>query len=92
VLQEGLRQVITAGTARSLNDPSLPAFAGKTGTAEAPPRENHAWFGAYIPEDNPELVIVAFAEHSGGGGGSVAAPMVKQILDRYYGSGRAEQP
>jgi penicillin-binding protein 2 len=92
VLQEGLRQVITAGTARSLNDPSLPAFAGKTGTAEAPPRENHAWFGAYIPEDNPELVIVAFAEHSGGGGGSVAAPMVKQSLDRYYGSGRAEQP
>lgn len=92
VLQEGLRQVITSGTARALNDPSLPPFSGKTGTAEAPPRENHAWFGAYIPAENPELVIVAFAEHSGGGGGSVAAPMVKQILDRYYGPSRAQQP
>lgn len=90
VLQEGLRQVITAGTARKLNDASLPPFSGKTGTAEAPPRENHAWFGAYIPADNPELIIIAFAEHSGGGGGSVAAPMVKQILDRYYGPGRGQ--
>jgi penicillin-binding protein 2 len=84
ILQEGLRQVITGGTARALNDSGLPPFSGKTGTAEAPPRENHAWFGAYIPAENPELVIVAFGEHSGGGGGSVAAPMVKQILDRYY--------
>ncbi len=84
ILREGLRQVITSGTARSLNDPSIPPFAGKTGTAEAPPRPNHAWFGAYAPADNPEIVIVAFGEHSGGGGGAVAAPMVKQMLDFYY--------
>ncbi len=85
VLQEGLRQVISAGTARSLdNIPGAPPIAGKTGTAEAPPYENHAWFGAYVPAENPEMVIVAFAEHSGGGGGAVAAPMVKQIIEGYY--------
>lgn len=84
VLQEGLRQVITRGTATALNDASIPPIAGKTGTAEAPPRENHTWFGAYAPEDNPEVVIVAFGEHSGGGGGGVAAPMVKQVLDAYF--------
>ena len=84
VLQEGLRQVISSGTARSLNLPNLPPIAGKTGTAEAPPFENHAWFGAYAPAQNPEVLIVAFAEHSGGGGGSVAAPMVKQMLEGYY--------
>jgi penicillin-binding protein 2 len=84
ILQDGLREVISDGTARSLNLPNLPPIAGKTGTAEAPPYENHAWFGAYAPADNPEVLIVAFAEHSGGGGGSVAAPMVKQILEGYY--------
>ncbi|NER81854.1 MAG: penicillin-binding protein 2, partial [Leptolyngbya sp. SIO1D8] len=84
VLQDGLRQVITSGTAQSLKLPNLPPISGKTGTAEAPPYENHAWFGAYLPTDNPELLVVAFAEHSGGGGGSVAAPMVKQILEQYY--------
>jgi len=84
VLQEGLRQVITSGTAQSLNKPNLPPIAGKTGTAEAPPYENHAWFGAYAPADDPEVLIVAFGEHSGGGGGSVAAPKVLQVLEGYY--------
>ena len=66
-----------------------PHIAGKTGTAEAAPRANHAWFGAYVPYENPEIVIVAFAEHSGGGGGSVAAPVVKKILEAYYGQSAA---
>ena len=85
-LQDGLRQVISGGTAQSLNLPDLPPISGKTGTAEAPPYENHAWFGAYAPTDDPEILVVAFAEHSGGGGGSIAAPMVKQILEGYYKS------
>lgn len=89
VLQDGLRQVITQGTAKALNSPNLPPIAGKTGTAEAPPYENHAWFGAYLPADNPEIVIVAFAEHSGGGGGAIAAPMVLKALETYY-NGQAQ--
>lgn len=84
ILQDGLREVITSGTAQTLNLPNLPPIAGKTGTAEAPPFENHAWFGAYAPADDPEVLVVAFGEHSGGGGGSVAAPMVKQVLENYY--------
>jgi len=27
---------------------------------------------------------VAFAEHSGGGGGSVAAPMILEIMEDYF--------
>lgn len=91
VLQEGLRQVISSGTATALNLPGLPAIAGKTGTAEAPPYENHAWFGAYAPSENPEILVVAFAEHSGGGGGSIAAPMVKQVLEGYYKQDSAKE-
>jgi penicillin-binding protein 2 len=84
VLQDGLRQVITAGTGKKLNVPNLPPVAGKSGTAEAPPFESHTWFGAYAPADNPEILVVAFGEHSGGGGGSFAAPMVLQVMDVYF--------
>ncbi|HSM83862.1 MAG TPA: penicillin-binding protein 2, partial [Nodosilinea sp.] len=83
ILHRGLRQVITGGTGQSLNVPHLPPLAGKSGTAEAPPGLSHAWFGAYAPMENPEVVVVAFAEHSGGGGGKVAAPMVLQVLEAY---------
>ncbi|MEA5449283.1 penicillin-binding protein 2 [Leptolyngbya sp. CCNP1308] len=84
ILHRGLRQVITGGTGQSLNVPHLPPLAGKSGTAEAPPGLSHAWFGAYAPMENPEVVVVAFAEHSGGGGGKVAAPMVLQVLEAYF--------
>ncbi|MBF2077546.1 MAG: penicillin-binding protein 2 [Synechococcales cyanobacterium T60_A2020_003] len=88
VLKRGLRDVITYGTGTALNVSTLPPMAGKSGTAEDPPRLSHAWFGAYAPADNPEIVVVAFAENSGGGGGKVAAPMVKQVLE-YYFNGKA---
>ena len=91
VLHEGLRQVVAAGTGGAVNAPKLPPIAGKSGTAEAPPRENHTWFGAYGPFDDPEIVVVAFGEHSGGGGGSFAAPMVKQVLDQYFGVEKEEE-
>ncbi|HBB31521.1 MAG TPA: penicillin-binding protein 2 [Cyanobacteria bacterium UBA8803] len=83
-LRKGLRAVVAGGTGKVLNVPHLPPVAGKSGTAEAPPGKPHAWFGAFAPFDKPEIVVVAFAEHSGGGGGSVAAPMVKQVLEAYF--------
>jgi penicillin-binding protein 2 len=89
VLQDGLRQVISGGTGTKLNVPSLPPLAGKSGTAEADPYENHTWFGAYGPIDQPEIVVVAFGEHSGGGGGSFAAPMVKQVMEAYFNDGKS---
>ncbi|MEB3331412.1 MAG: penicillin-binding protein 2 [Synechococcaceae cyanobacterium] len=87
VLRKGLRMVVTEGTGRALNDPSLPPVAGKTGTGEDPPRPDHAWFGGYAPADRPNLVIVAFAENSGGFGGTVAAPMVRQLMLTWFRGG-----
>ena len=84
VLRQGLRMVVTEGTARLLNDPQLPPVAGKTGTAEDPPRPDHAWFGGYAPAGRPTLVIVAFGENSGGYGGTVAAPMVKALMTTWF--------
>jgi penicillin-binding protein 2 len=83
-LRKGLRAVVASGTGGKLNVPELPPIAGKSGTAEAPPGESHAWFGAFAPFDKPEIVVVAFAEHSGGGGGSVAAPMVLEVMKAYF--------
>ncbi|NEZ57885.1 penicillin-binding protein 2 [Adonisia turfae] len=84
VIQDGLRKVVTSGTGTRLNVPTIPTPAGKSGTAEAPPFENHTWFGAYAPFENPEVLVVAFGEHSGGGGGAFAAPMVKEVLEVYF--------
>jgi penicillin-binding protein 2 len=85
VLQAGSREVLVSGTGRGLNDPELPPMAGKSGTAQAPPGENHAWFGGYAPYDKPQIVVVAFAEHSGGGGGKTTGPMVKEVMRTYFG-------
>jgi penicillin-binding protein 2 len=87
ILREGLQKVVAEGTGKRLNQPTIPPVAGKSGTAEAwkgRVKENHAWFGAYAPAEKPEILIVAFAEHSGGGGGSVAAPMILQIMEDYF--------
>lgn len=84
VLRTGLRQVITSGTGKVMNVPTLPPNAGKTGTAEDPPRRSHAWYGGYAPLDAPEVVVVAFVENADGGGGKVAAPMVRQVLETYF--------
>ncbi len=84
ILRDGLRAVVSSGTGKALNVPSLPPAAGKSGTAEAPPGDSHAWFGGFAPYDKPEIVVVAFAEHSGGGGGSVAAPIVRQVMEAYF--------
>lgn len=95
ILQRGLRRVVDAGTGPALNVPSLPPNAGKTGTAEDPPRESHVWYGGYAPLDDPEIIVVAFGENLGaqGGGGAVAAPMVRAVLETYFNGpqGQGEQ-
>ncbi|MFM2314311.1 MAG: hypothetical protein RLZZ04_3587 [Cyanobacteriota bacterium] len=83
-IQKGLRAVVDGGTGTKLNSPNIPPGAGKSGTAQAPPGDSHTWFGAYAPYEKPEIVVVAFLEHSGGGGGSKAAPLVRQVMETYF--------
>jgi penicillin-binding protein 2 len=84
LIRTGLRQVVDGGTGAAMNVPTIPPSAGKSGTAEAPPKAVHVWFGAYAPIDDPEIVVVAFGEHLGGGGGKVAAPMVLKVMETYF--------
>jgi penicillin-binding protein 2 len=87
-LRKGLREVVDGGTGAVMNSPTIPKAAGKSGTAEAPPGPSHVWFGSYAPLDKPEIVVVAFGEHTGGGGGKTAAPMVLKVMEAYFNGGK----
>lgn len=82
IVREGLRAVVTSGTATSINFAAVPV-AGKTGTAEAPPGLPHAWFAAYAPADSPKVAVVVMVEHSGEGS-SIAAPIARRIFEKYF--------
>ena len=83
------------GKAARLKDITV---AGKTGTAQVVTMEKikevdeedgsykhtyHAWFTSYAPAENPEIAVTVLVEH-GGHGGSVAAPIAKKVLERYF--------
>ena len=83
-IREGLRKVVEAGTGAALNGPGIPPAAGKTGTAEdSTGGPDHAWFGSYAPYPNGEIVVVAFAQNTPGGGSVHALPMAKAVLETW---------
>jgi len=86
-IRRGLRKVVTNGTGMGINiDTSiLPPVAGKTGTAEdSSGGADHAWFAGFLPYDSGEIVVVAFAQNTPGGGSVHALPMAKKILQTWY--------
>jgi peptidoglycan glycosyltransferase len=74
VVEEG------TGTAAALEGVNV---AGKTGTAEvgANAELTQPWFIAFAPVENPRVAIAVTVEHSTGEGGTVAAPIAKQVLE-----------
>ncbi|MCX6806619.1 MAG: penicillin-binding protein 2 [Candidatus Berkelbacteria bacterium] len=82
IVREGMHRVTSVGTARSLAD--LPfSVAGKTGTAQNPHGEPHAWFISFAPFENPQIATVVLLEN-GGEGSSVAVPVTKDILKYWW--------
>jgi len=57
--------------------------AGKTGTAENPHGEPHAWFIGYAVKDDIKRSFVILLENAGHGG-DVAAPIAREILSFIY--------
>lgn len=78
LIREGMRKAVREGTAKTAGTASL-EIAGKTGTAENPHGLPHAWFAAFAPADDPEVVVVVLIENSGHGG-QVAAPVARDLL------------
>ena len=82
-IREGLRKVVSDGTGYGLNGPGIPSAGGKTGTAEdnSSHGADHAWFATYAPYPEGEIVIVAFAQNTPGGGSVHALPMAKKVME-----------
>lgn len=89
-----------AGTAKIIAPGLTYHIAGKTGTAQVftvgqnqdykkmhvkESLQDHAWFIAFAPAENPKIAVAVIAEH-GGHGGSVAAPIAKAVIDQYLNS------
>ncbi len=77
-VRKGMEEVVKSGTGRASGVYGV-SVTGKTGTAQNPHGDDHAWFVGYAPSDNPRYVAVALVE-GGGHGSSVAAPLVGQVL------------
>ena len=83
LVKNGLRKVVESGTGVSINYgvSNLPPVSGKTGTAEdGEGGPDHAWFVCFPPSNKSELLIVAFAQNTPGGGAVHALPMAREIL------------
>jgi penicillin-binding protein 2 len=98
-IEHGLDYVVNepGGTAYKVRIPEV-RVVGKTGTAQVARLgklrkkteempwhlRDHAWFVAYAPKDNPEIVVAVIHEH-GGHGGTDAAPIAMEFLRAYFG-------
>ncbi|MDH3254993.1 MAG: penicillin-binding protein 2 [Acidobacteriota bacterium] len=96
IVREALWAVVNdKGTGAAARVEGFPV-AGKTGTVQVIEQKtwidskdlpfeqrDHAWFASYGPTDTPELVVVVFVEH-GGKGSEEAAPLARQLYERYY--------
>jgi penicillin-binding protein 2 len=60
------------------------AYAGRVKATALPFKyRDHAWFAAFAPRDNPQMVVVVFVEH-GGAGGADAAPLAKLMFESRF--------
>jgi penicillin-binding protein 2 len=84
-----LNRVVTTGTASTaFKDfgPGLELVGGKTGTGQSSQnKDDHAWFVAVAPIDDPQFVVVVLVDE-GGSGSRIAAPVVRHILQYLMGN------
>ena len=80
VVEEG------TGTAAALAGITV---AGKTGTAEVGANREFTqpWFIAFAPVEDPQMAIAVTVERTTGQGGTVAAPIARQVLEALIGGG-----
>jgi penicillin-binding protein 2 len=83
-IHKAMMEVVNSGTGSAAYIPNF-KIAGKTGTAQNPHGIDHAWFICFGPikeNETPELALAIVVEH-GGKGGSVAAPIAREIFTAF---------
>jgi penicillin-binding protein 2 len=97
IIQEAMLSVVNnrRGTAYFVLGPwsssNRLVVAGKTGTAEDPPRDSHAWFAGYTGsgrENKADIAVAVIAENAGEGS-EIAAPIFKAMLEIYFNGQRS---
>ncbi len=82
IVREGMRRVVEGdGTARLIKTRGL-EMAGKTGTAQNPHGEDHAWYIGFAPYDDPQIAVAVLVENVGFGS-THAAPIVRDVIKSY---------
>jgi penicillin-binding protein 2 len=91
-LRDALGDVVAEGTGKQARVPGV-SVGGKTGTAQTHEfksdadrkrrDQDHAWFAGFAPLDEPQVVVVVFAERAGLGG-QVAAPIAREVLKAVF--------
>lgn len=84
IVKQGMRACVTGGSCDRLS--SLPvSSAGKTGTAQTgrTNEEDHGWFTAFAPYENPQIAVTVLIEN-GGSGYSSAEPVAQNIMQYYF--------
>ena len=101
VLSRGMWGVVNeGGTGAGARYPGLD-IAGKTGTAqvvsmalmEASKKKEHlsnAWFVAFAPSTNPEIVVAALVMH--GNHSAVAVPIAREVIRAYFDKKMSRKP
>lgn len=79
MLNRGMIGSVKYGTSGILARPDI-VVGAKTGTAQDPPRKDHAWMVALAPMHKPRIAIAVFVEN-GGWGASTAGPIAKTMIE-----------
>ncbi|KAF1086761.1 Penicillin-binding protein A [Sporotomaculum syntrophicum] len=77
-INEDMVAVVRQGTGKAAALPGI-TVAGKTGSAENPHGQSHAWFVGFAPAQDPRVAVAVLLENAGGGG-AVAAPLAREVI------------
>ncbi len=82
-VRSAMRETAKTGTARAIAVPGLDIGA-KTGTAQNPHGQDHAWFVCWAakPDEEPGIAIAVIVENSGFGSAQ-ALPVARGILEQW---------
>ena len=84
-VQDGMQAVVEYGTAVRSRIPGI-VMCGKTGTVEntdhGVKQQDHSFFGAFAPRDNPKIAIAVICENAGQGAWA-AAPIASLLVEKY---------
>lgn len=90
LVRDMMVDVVEDGTGRNARIKGI-HVAGKTGTAQNEltgkgKGKEHAWFIGFAPAEDPQVAVAVIAEYSGSSGGSLCAPIARELISEWLGS------